>query len=44
MAVTDRTTRVWPDGIEAWMKDRDYRLQTFLKVLIKHEDALLLYG
>jgi hypothetical protein len=34
----------WPDGIEAWMKVHDYRLQTFLKVLIKHEDALLRYG
>ncbi|KAJ6043294.1 phosphotransferase family protein [Penicillium canescens] len=34
----------WPYCIEAWMKVRDYRLQAFLKVLIKHEDALLRYG
>ena len=31
----------WPDGIDAWTEVYEYRLQTFLKVLVQREDALI---
>ncbi|KAJ5466998.1 hypothetical protein N7475_004750 [Penicillium sp. IBT 31633x] len=34
----------WPDGIEAWIDVYDQRLQTFLKVPIEREDALIYAG
>lgn len=34
----------WPDGIEAWTEVYEHRLQTFLKVLIEHEDDLIFSG
>ncbi|KKK17955.1 hypothetical protein AOCH_007160 [Aspergillus ochraceoroseus] len=34
----------WPDGIEAWGKRFEHRLQTFLKVLLEREAAALEQG
>lgn len=34
----------WPDGIEAWTELYKCRLQTFLKVLVEREDALIQSG
>ncbi|OOF91237.1 hypothetical protein ASPCADRAFT_10037 [Aspergillus carbonarius ITEM 5010] len=34
----------WPDGIEEWTRVYDYRLQTFLKVLIEREETLIQSG
>ena len=34
----------WPDGIEAWTKVYENRLQTILKVLIERENALISSG
>ena len=34
----------WPDGIEVWTEVYEHRLQTFLKVLIECEDALIYSG
>ncbi|RMJ26390.1 Phosphotransferase enzyme family [Aspergillus sp. HF37] len=34
----------WPDGIEAWTELYECRLQTFLKMLVEREDALIQSG
>lgn len=34
----------WPDGIEAWTEVYEYRLGTFLKVMVKREESLIYTG
>jgi len=34
----------WPDGIEAWTKVYECRLETFLNVMVKREDSLIASG
>ncbi|PYI35548.1 phosphotransferase family protein [Aspergillus indologenus CBS 114.80] len=34
----------WPDGLEAWERAFEYRLQTFLKVLVEREETALRRG